>query len=50
MEIGQEEVHESNNRFVNFYRKTKNLILALLIPFIASFIPILWTSEVIFKS
>jgi hypothetical protein len=46
MEIGEEDVHESKNKFVNFYRKTKNLILALLIPFIASFIPMLWTSEV----
>ena len=48
MEIGEEEVHESKNRFVNFYRKTKNLILALLIPLVASFIPTFWTSEVNF--
>ncbi len=47
MEIGAEKIQESNNRFVNLYRKTKKLILALLIPFIASFIPMFWTSEVI---
>jgi hypothetical protein len=42
----EEEIKHSTNRFVDFYFRNKNLVLALVIPLLASLIPIIWQSEV----